>query len=280
MDNVPGLDLLPVHRALLERAVDCFSDDDRIAGIILGGSLAYGTADFYSDVDLYIIARGESFDTVFDEREAATLAIGYPLFRFAVDPIPGGSRDYIVTRLGPVKLDLMYYRESEMLPAPKWAGCRVLKDMSGLMDDVLARSRDITPSAPAPEVLLKLDQRFWTLCWYVFGKIMRGELWEALDGIHTMRSDAILPMLDWMAGRPHEGYRRLERKLDPEITTRLASTLAPLEAGLLYDALQAAMALFRDLRGPLFERCGLTFDPAPDEVIRDETGRRWAARRT
>ena len=38
MDNIPGLDLLPAHRALLERAVDYFRDDDRVAGMILGGS--------------------------------------------------------------------------------------------------------------------------------------------------------------------------------------------------------------------------------------------------
>jgi hypothetical protein len=65
----------------------------------------------------------------------------------------------------------------------------------------------------------------------VFGKIVRGELWEALDGIHTIRRDAFLPTLDWTAGRPHDGYRRLETKLDPEMAERLTGTLAPLEAG-------------------------------------------------
>ncbi|HEX6711268.1 MAG TPA: aminoglycoside 6-adenylyltransferase [Rubrobacter sp.] len=107
---------------------------------------------------------------------------------------------------------------------------------------------------------------------------MRGELWEALDGIHTIRSDALLPMFDWTGGRRHEGYRRLERKLDPETAARLAATVAPLEADALYEALQTAMALFREMREPVFEQCGLTFDPAPEEVIRDEINRRWAAR--
>ncbi|MBA2712957.1 MAG: aminoglycoside 6-adenylyltransferase [Rubrobacteraceae bacterium] len=278
MDNMSGLDLLPAHRALLERVVAYFRDDDRVVGMILGGSLARGIADFYSDIDLYIVTRDESFDALFDGRDAAALALGSPLFRFAVDPIPGGSRDYIVTYPGPVKLDLMYYRESEIVPALKWAGCVVLEDVSGLMDDVLVRSRDLAPYPPASEELLELDQWFWTICWYVFGKIMRGELWEALDGIHTIRSEALLPMLDWTAGRPHEGYRRLETKLDPGMAERLTGTLAPLEAEELYDALQATIALFCDLRGPLFEVRSLTFDPVPGEEIRNEMGRRWAAR--
>jgi len=248
--------------------------------MVLGGSVAHGTADFYSEVDLYITTRDESFDAVFGEREVVALAIGSPLFRFAVDPVPGGSRDYIVTFPGPVKLDLMYYRESEVLPAPKWTGCLVLKDVSAYITDVVARSRDLAPSPPTSETLLELDQRFWALCWYVFGKIMRGELWEALvDGNRTIMSGVLLPMLDWTAGKPHEGYRRLERKLDAEMTTRLASTLASLEAGALYEALQATMTLFRDLREPVFELRGLTFDPASEEEIRGEMSRLWAARR-
>lgn len=276
MDKVSGLDQLPAHRALLERAVSYFQDDGRVVGMILGGSLAHGAGDIYSDVDLYVVARDESFEAVFDERDAAARTIGSPLFRFTVDPVPGGSRDYIVMYQGPVKLDLMYYRESEIKPDPKWARRLVLKDDSGSLQSVISRSAGIVPDSMA---LLELNQRFWTWCWYVFGKIMRGELWEAFDGIYTIRSDALLPLLDRTAGRPHEGYRRLERKLDPETAARLAATVAPLETEALYDALQSAIALFCDLREPVAEDCGLTFDQAPEEVVRGEMSRRWAARR-
>ena len=198
---------------------------------------------------------------------------------FTIEPIPGGSRDYIVTYPGPIKIDLMYHRETEIVPAPKWAGGVVLKDASGLVGNVLARSRNFAPPTPSSEELLELDKRFWTLCWYVFGKIMRGELWEALAGIHTIRSDMLLPMLDWTAGRPHEGYRRLDARLDPGMAQRLDDTLGPLEAGALYDALQAEISLFRDLCEPLFERFGSTYDTVPGEEINDEMVRRWNTRR-
>ena len=275
MDDVPGLDLLPAHRDLLERAVNHFQDDDRVVGMILGGSLARGAADFYSDVDLYIVAREESFEAVFDERDAAARSIGTPLFGFAVDPVPGGSRDYIVTYPGPVKLDLMYYRESEIGPDRKWAGRRVLVDDSGSLEDVISRSATFRPDLPQPKTLLELDQKFWTWCWYVFGKIMRGELWEALDGVHTIRSDALLPLLDWVSDRPHEGYRRLERKADPETAARLAATVSTLRPESLYAALQAEMDLFCDLRAAAFDRFGLTFDPAPERALKDEMSRLW-----
>src|SRR5215213_433769 len=280
MGNVPGIDLLPAHCALLERAADHFWDDGRVRAVILGGSLACSIADFYSDMDVYVVARDGFFDAVFDERDPAALILGSPLFRFTIDAIPGGSRDYIITYPGPVKLDLMYHRESEIVPAPKWGGCVALKDASGLIEDVLVTSRDLAPPTPTSEELLELDQNFWTLCWYVFGKIVRGELWEALAGIHTIRRDAFLPMRDLTAGRPHEGYIRLETKLDPEMAEHLTGTLAPLEAGALYEALQTAISLYCDLRESLFELRGLTFDPAPEEEIEDEMDRLWAARGT
>jgi predicted nucleotidyltransferase len=279
MDRVRDLDLPAAHRALLRRAVDRFWDDERVMALVLGGSLAHGVADSYSDVDLYIFARDESFDAVFEERGAVALALGSPLLSFGVDPIPGGSRDYIVTYPGPIKIDLMYYRESEIVPAPKWAGSVVLKDASGFVGNVLAKSRNLAPPTPSSEELLEMDKRFWTLCWYVFGKIMRGELWEALSGIHTIRSDTLLPMLDWTAGSPHEGYRRLETRLDPEMAQCLEDTLGLLETGALYDALQAEISLFRDLCEPLFERFGSTYDTAPGEEIRDKMVRCWNARR-
>ena len=278
MDNVPGLELLPTHRALLERAVNNFRDDDRVVGMILGGSLARGAADFYSDVDLYIVAREESFEAVFDERDAVVRTMGSPLFRFAVDPIPGGSQDYIVMYPGPVKLDLMYYRESEVVPGPNWVCCPVLEDDSGSLETVVSSSAMFRPDRPEPKTLLELNQKFWPWCWYVFGKIMRGELWEALDGIHTIRSEALLPLLDWLSDRPHEGYRRLESKADSETAARLAATVSTLRPESLYAALQAEMDLFCDLRPAAFERFGLTCDPAPESALKVEMNRHWAAR--
>ena len=177
MDSLGALNRLPRHRTLLERAVARFRDDDRVSGLVLGGSLALGGADFYSDVDLYVIVRDEAFEPVFNERDAAARTIGSPLFCFTVEPVPGGSRDFIVTYPGPVKLDLMYYRESELEPGPKWEDRPVLKDDSGFVSAVVSRSAGSAPDPPTLEVLVELDQKFWTWCWYVFGKVSRVELW-------------------------------------------------------------------------------------------------------
>jgi len=264
--RAPDLGRLPKHRGLLERAVAHFSDDERVSGLILGGSLARGNPDFYSDIDLYVVARDESFDAVFAERDKAAEAVGDPLFRFDVEPVPGGSRDHIVIYEGPVKFDFMYHRESEPTPAPKWAGHRVLKDSDNGSARLVSRSAEAAPPSPEVEDLLVLNGKFWTWCWYVFGKIVRGELWEALDGVHTIRTSALLPLLAWSTDTPHEGYRRLEGKTNPQTATRLESTVPALQPESLYAALRAEIDLFRDFRKTVFERHGAVFDPEPETV--------------
>jgi Streptomycin adenylyltransferase len=276
--SLPSLDGLPEHRKLLEHAVARFRDDVRVVGLVTGGSLAHGGADFYSDVDLYIVVQNEAFDEIFAERDVTVEAVGSPLFGFSVDPLPGGSTDHIVIYEGPVKFDFMYLKEPDLKPDPKWAGYLVLKDTSGRVAAVISGSEGLTPPRPTPEALLDLNQKFWTWCWYVFGKIVRGELWEALDGIHGIRSLALVPMLDWVSERPHEGYRRLERKTDPEAASRLIATVAGVEPQALYEALQAEMELFRSLRVMVFDLYGLTFDPTPEEMLENEMSQRWDAR--
>ena len=276
--RLPSLAQLPEHRELLERAFARFRDDARALGLVVGGSLAHGGADFYSDVDLYVVVRDGAFGEVFAERGSIAKAVGSPLFGFDVDPVPGGSTDRVVVYEGPVKFDFMYLRDSDFEPHLKWAGCAVLKDADGRVGAAVARSEALGPPRPSAEGLSELNQKFWTWCWYAFGKIERGELWEALDGLHSIRSFALLPLLDWAAERSHEGYRRLERKTDSEEALRWSATVAPLRPQALYAALRAEVWLFRELRAVVLDRYGLTLDPEPEGVLESEMSRRWAPR--
>ena len=249
-----------------------------MVGLIVGGSLARGGADFFSDIDLYVVVRDGAFEAVLAERDAAAGFVGNPLFRFDVEPVPGGSRDQIVVFEGPIKLDFMYHRESELSPGRKWAARPVLEDEAGRLASLVSRSADSTPPSPTAENLCSLNQKFWTWCWYVFGKIVRGELWEALDGIHSIRTLALLPLLDWHAGRSREGYRRLERKVDPEMAACLQATVPTPRPDPLYTALRAEIGLFRDLREAVFDTHEVIFHPGPERIVEDAMGRIWAAR--
>src|SRR5918998_779416 len=252
-----------------------FRDDIRLVGLVVGGSLARGEVDFYSDLDLYVVVWAGAFEDVFAERNSTAEAVGSPLFGFVVDPMPGCSTDHIVLYEGPVKFDFMYLRESDLGPHPRWDGCVVLKDTDGRLGAVVARSEALGPPRPSAEDLSELNQKFWTLCWYAFGKIERGELWEALDGLHSIRTLALVPLLDWTAERRHEGYRRLERKTNQRQASRLSATIAPMRAQALHAALRAEVELFRELRAAVLDLKGLTIDLAPEEVLESVRSRPW-----
>jgi len=268
--DVPTLQEFPRHHALLEKALEHFWSDERVIGLVIGGSIAQGIMDFYSDVDLYIITRDEDFEAVFAERDVAANAIGKPLFRFIADHNPGGEHDYITLYEGPVKLDWMYCPRSDVTPGRKWAQGLVLKDQDGFLTGVKESWQEEETAGPTLEQLLVLNRKFWTWCWYVFGKIMRGESWQALSGLHAIRSMALLPMIGWAKGQSLQGYRRLEQEMSPELTSQLAATVGGLEPGELYNALEAEMDLFHALRASLFERCGLEHDISAEGVLRQE----------
>ena len=158
--RLPNLDRLPQHRVLLERAFARFRDDIRVVGLVVGGSLARGEVDFYSDLDLYVVVGDGQFEDMFAERTSTAEAVGSPLFAFDVDPVPGGSTDHIVVYEGPVKFDFMYLHESDLEPHPKWVGCAVLKGTDGRVGAVVARSEALGPPRPSAEDLSELNQKF------------------------------------------------------------------------------------------------------------------------
>lgn len=279
MGSTDALERFPEHRRVLEAVVGYYRDDPRVAGLLLGGSNAAGGMDFYSDVDLDVVVADAAFDAIFGERDRMVAAVGRPLFRFIAD-IPGGEHLYVVlydSAAGPVKLDVEYHRASAVVPESWLARCRLLFDRSGALTATLATSAGLQPTAPRVEDMRDLNQKLWPWCWYAFGKIMRGELWEAVDALHIIRTRGLVPLIAWAAGLPVEGSRRLERKADVDVLGRLAATIALPERAPLYAALQASIDLYGTLRTPVFSRYGVQTHARAEDTVRQAIVRHWAA---
>ncbi len=64
--------------------IDCFvarcQADERVVAAFLGGSYAKGTADEYSDLDLYLITPDEAYEDLRASREAFMGRLGEPVF--------------------------------------------------------------------------------------------------------------------------------------------------------------------------------------------------------
>ena len=262
---LPEMRDLPQQAAVLRRAADYFQRDDRVTGLVLSGSLAFGERDRWSDVDLYVVAD-EQFDAVFEERQHAAADAGQPVAEFTVLGRPGQSSDHIVLYDDLVKIDLMYYRARDVAPHRKWANALVLKDVSGHLHDLQEQSRGLGVAPLPDDELLRLDQQFWVWAWYTFGKIMRGEHWEALTALHEIRSVAIVPLLLTLAQQRDEGYRRLEAKLADQ-RDAVARTVAALDAAGQHDALKHEIVLYKAARDALFVARGLSPNVAAEAVV-------------
>jgi len=67
-DRIGGLEAVdPRYRALNDRALAVLGADPRVARVELSGSVATGTADEWSDLDLHIIARPEHYEALLAE---------------------------------------------------------------------------------------------------------------------------------------------------------------------------------------------------------------------
>jgi len=92
--------------ALIERIVTLFSSDPRFPAGWLEGSLADGSADPYSDIDLYLLVADNAWDEVWNKRRAVVEEIAPILAASEIMGIFG-----IACLLeGPVKFDLFFER--------------------------------------------------------------------------------------------------------------------------------------------------------------------------
>jgi predicted nucleotidyltransferase len=72
--------IVGVNGAALDRFMAASREDTRVVAAFLGGSHAAGTADEYSDLDLYLIVGDQNYDTFFAERRAFLGHLGEAVF--------------------------------------------------------------------------------------------------------------------------------------------------------------------------------------------------------
>jgi hypothetical protein len=102
---------------LIDRAVAVFSSDARFPAGWLEGSLADGSADAYSDIDLHLCVVENAWDEVWNGRLTAIERVA-PILA-SLDIIGVFGVGCLIE--GPVKLDLFFERESGIASTPRVA---------------------------------------------------------------------------------------------------------------------------------------------------------------
>jgi hypothetical protein len=238
-DHYPGT---PAHQALLAAVVAHYTGDPRVLAIGLFGSLARGTWDQYSDLDLDIVTR-----------DGVRAEVAAELARLCAAFAPLGERAGLIVvqhaDRGDVVLESL--RELSVRYHPLGATSPNIVDslliLSGRLDATAIRAAGEANRAPVatPSVALQSLQTMLDACLRnaveVDAALRRGRLWSALDLMERMRGLLLeLYAATHGAARP---LRAFEAQADAALQACLAATVTPLDA----DALRQAHSRMLDL---------------------------------
>ena len=231
----PALPGTTTHQALLRKIIDAYGADDRIISIGVLGSIARGTWDKWSDLDLDIVTQA---DAHFDAAAAA-----HALCREL------GCSDALIVGSGPEDVDVVLpslEQFSIRYHALGTTNAYIADDLQILVgrldrDEVLAAG--VVHSRPPrhPETVVSEALR---LAIYVDTAIRRGNMWQALRGLDEVR---------W---RLHEvfalthGHQRPAHAVDafagPGLREKFARTIAQADSSSIMDALETTLDLLEN----------------------------------
>jgi predicted nucleotidyltransferase len=235
-----------------------------VAAAFLGGSFARGTADAFSDLDIYVITTDEGYDDFFSDRNEFIQRLGHPVFledfnEFGFDMV-------LFTFEDGVEGELALGRESgfdHIHGGPH----SVLLDKKGLLE-----GKTFPPYRPAED-----DQRktlrhevlwFWDSLSYFVRTIHRGKLWSAYGALNEMRMKCLkLGRLRHDFATEHTSYSGVEGILPAEELSNLEATCAPLERGAMVEAARALVAYYRQVAPQLGEEHGIGYPAGLERVV-------------
>jgi hypothetical protein len=184
-----------------------------VVAVWLGGSLATGTADVHSDVDLNVAVTDDHLETWRDSWAAAVERCAGPLL--ATHPIGGNVVGGFCLTANWEHIDLVVHAASALgQPNP----CRILHDPAGLLEERLDGITRGDPWFPTDEVTLFL---------YLLGNLAvtlgRDELTVAQGGVGALRDLLVGLMLAENGVRKTDGQKRLNPYLTEAQRSELVS---------------------------------------------------------
>ncbi|MGO3128237.1 MAG: hypothetical protein ACTIJY_09210 [Luteimonas sp.] len=228
------------HRAFVASAVPILACDPRIVGVAAAGSWADDAMDEHSDVDLVVAVASSAFDEVMADRERIASTMGDIVSCFTGEHV-GEPRVLICLYASPLlHVDLKFVdidRIGDVVDRPA-----VLWERQAF-GKALARAFS---GYPKPEKAW-LEKRFWTWIHYGVTKVLRGELFEAIDLITFLRGRVLGPLILEAVGAAPTGVRRLETAA-PGWARRLEATVAAYAPSSCLQALEVCAESYRALR--------------------------------
>jgi hypothetical protein len=272
----PTFERFPRHRAKVEAACRTAIADPAVVGMAVTGSFATGQADQLSDVDLRLYVRPDDVDAAVARVPELAAACGRVVAIFAAE------------HLGIPTLTIALYEDLVHVDFDVISVDRVAEHNEGLPVAVLWEREAISAALPGTYetdvagAVRWMEARIWTWSWYIQSKVLRGELYEALDGLQYVRDQVLFRLLAFGRGDRPAGGRRAEAFVGDHADEFARTVPSSLDRAAVMEALRAEIDLYRLLADPLLTRHGDDLADEAREVVLPalESGLEWTPRST
>ena len=219
--------------------------------------------DEYSDLDLIVVVKDESYEAVMAERFAIVKGLGATeeslLAAFTGEHVC--EPRLIISLFGnaapngaPLHVDVKFSAIKDMGPRVEEPFIFWERTPAALSD----RLRSFGPAAwPAPD-LQWVEDRFWVWTHYFAVRLARGELFECVDSLSFLRANVFGPLCLKRCGFDPQGVRRLETRT-PQYLDLLKRTVGGYDQTSLLVAIRASIDLYRQLRSEISSELATPF---------------------
>lgn len=206
----PAIDVLePGYGPLFDRVVAVFAADERVRAMWLGGSLARGTADIASDLDVLVAVRERDVDAFLEEWRAWLADVTPTVIARRLPFLRGGF--YSVTP-GRERLDVVVESVDALTETPFRTRLLVF-DRDGLDAEVPTPVAAVGPSSERVDTLVEEFFRDYGM----FNTVVEREDWLlGVEAVHTIRSLLYQLFVEANAPLPGMGVKQWSTKLTPE----------------------------------------------------------------
>jgi predicted nucleotidyltransferase len=217
-DERSGADL---RQQALDHFTEACAQDERVVTAFLGGSLAAGTHDAYSDLDIYAVVDDDAYDSFFAERHDFLGKLGEPVFledrnMFGLDMVLFLFRDRVHGELALGRRSGFLHRHGGPF--------RTLVDKAGLLEGVSF------PLYRVPEQERKANVHgliygLWRDALWFRKALGRGFVREASAWLEKMRYATVkLACIQAGGETGTEGYNTAERMLPQALKAEIQDT--------------------------------------------------------
>lgn len=258
--------------------------DERIVGLLQGGSGSEGRADQWSDLDVFLYVRDADLEAFLHEWKNWIKSCGHLLLAYH----PEGQMEiaWSIFHADPVPLrvDFRFIPASQIESIRAWpTSPRSLEDivlddktngeLSEAAQSLLGHSQKL-PDAHFESTFEQYCNRMWYFLHSAFCKLERGDQWYARISFHLVVLDSLIALLKlesgaterWLASFPSW---KLERALSPTRLEQLDACIPPPGAEGFKQAMLNTAYLGIDVCNKLANRHSWTWPrAAAEEVMR------------